>query len=627
MTGTERGCVPRGSFELDPASLPTDLLGTPKQRLDLEGKNDNEKDTFEVRRSWRELNSTDKKCSQEGPAKHSDGTFIRSKGTKISPSLEVFFDFNKDRSNDKFQVGQIWAFDYLSLTYGQITKIETSPYMKINMALLESCKPPKGIVSPAGCGLFKVQSNRRIAYPSSCSHLVKAHHIGKNIYEIYPSKGEIWGLNKSWNADMSHFDLQKCGHKIVVILNDNDQRTKVSSLVRVTGFRSVFRAERSQRSNAGVFEVPRSELGRFYHQIPAFQLTGEKDGLLRGCWELDYYSILGLLCRLSYLGDLDIDPVDLENEIVEVENVGDAHAQNLEGYLCAEGYDNVPVVAPVSNDFSYPSPPEVGGSAFGASAPKVLRSRGVALRGVSREVLAKSVTKVTGSNPTPQPKRRKLLKDWVPVNLANSPSLPPSADKGKEPAATEEADQSFVTPELERIPVSWSLRNKMLKMIPECLSDESTTPKISHSIMDGMDHMAINLSELASGLALLNAQVEAMRIAERNSRAAAEAEIGSLCTKLKAAEEALNSASRRAEDAEAEGKKLQKERVLMKEKVRLAEERAKLVESEFSLRSEEAAVERADNFVSGFDALRKKLMADHPDWDLSGYDVFSVLGD
>lgn len=76
----------------------------------------------------------------------------------------------------------------------------------------------------------------------------------------------------------SGFGTDKFEYEIVeVIENSKDNRIQVSSMVRVNGFKSVFIS--SQTSNSVILE---DEFWRFSHQIPAFLLTGEKAGVLRG---------------------------------------------------------------------------------------------------------------------------------------------------------------------------------------------------------------------------------------------------------------------------------------------------------------------------------------------------------
>ncbi|TMW94454.1 hypothetical protein EJD97_010240 [Solanum chilense] len=197
---------------------------------------------------------------------------------------ETFCDFEMDRSTGKFQVNQVWAIygqnSTLPNTYALVKKIVPAPF-KLHVVLLESCAGPKNAAQSV-CGTFKVQNEKHQAYdPSSFSHVVKAISI-KNRFEIYPREGEIWALYKSLKK--SGLDPDKFEYDIVEVIEYSKEWIKVSSLVRVDGLKSVFK---QQTSKSVTLEIQKDEFWRFSHQIPAFQLTGEKGGVLRGCWELD----------------------------------------------------------------------------------------------------------------------------------------------------------------------------------------------------------------------------------------------------------------------------------------------------------------------------------------------------
>ncbi|KAM7476959.1 hypothetical protein LguiB_024202 [Lonicera macranthoides] len=323
MTGTEREGVPIGSFELDPASLPPDLnafcqpnevkmetgnmdhkvngesmtgiekMNTPKKKADFQ------RESFELRRSPRELKATPPKhLNGTKDEKHSEFTLSKENASCLADEKiymtvsstpkkvteEVFYDFSKEKNTVKFQPGQIWAMykDGLPKRYAQIKKIEYPPF-GLQVQLLEPCTSSQTHC----CGVFKVQTGKSLHSPSSFSHMVKANPNNKNAFEIYPKKGEIWAVYRNWSADFSLSDMKNCDYDIVEVVDDTVQSIEVSSMVQVTGFKFVFRAPRRQRSNRGVLVIPRVEIARFSHQIPAYQLTGEKEGKLRGYWELD----------------------------------------------------------------------------------------------------------------------------------------------------------------------------------------------------------------------------------------------------------------------------------------------------------------------------------------------------
>ncbi|KAH7846740.1 hypothetical protein Vadar_017598 [Vaccinium darrowii] len=376
LMGTERKGIPKGSFELDPASLVTvsadcgdvkreaegldvkpdcsnhkspekgpktmksaEKFNTPEKSVGSHGKNDFDKETFIPRRSPRELNSKDKKqnqmnysqCpTQEGTTEdlpgakykmHADLTplkgrtpssqgagktnvpmnrtsphsSVKNSSSSLSSSqggqiLEEFHNFKGEKSEGKFEAGQIWALynnEGMPKIYAQVKKVVSSPF-RLRVDVLESCAVPEGRAHAVCCGTFKLQDGKSMLFsPDNFSHMLAAESIGKNWFKIFPRAGEVWALYKDWNAETSCPDLKKGKYEIVQVLEDDERCIKTTHLARRKGFKSVFGAPRSLRSSTGVMEIPRFELARFSHQIPAFKLTVEKDGCLRDCWELD----------------------------------------------------------------------------------------------------------------------------------------------------------------------------------------------------------------------------------------------------------------------------------------------------------------------------------------------------
>ncbi|KAF8387938.1 hypothetical protein HHK36_026601 [Tetracentron sinense] len=400
MTGMEREDVPEGSFELDPASLPTNLEefefappeddklhtesmnatvsnsgskpvadevkpmtkpktpNTAKRSIDLDDKNALERGNLKCgNRSPRELNEAHKmpgqanasQCAANGEgSKHLDGTKNRSPddftrvvesastdekemhldaketssdSVTIEPSpppasspeaYEIpeaeFYDFDADKSQEKFQPGQIWALysdeDGLPKYYARIKKIESQPDFKLHITWLEACSPPKEAMQwldkdmPVGCGKFMLSKGKSNEYSAtnSFSHQLRVEPNGKNRYAIYPRIGEIWALYRNWNAGWVCSDLENCEYDIVEVIEDNNLGKKVLVLIVVNGFKSVYKAQREGEAVV-TMEIPSVELIRFSHRIPAFLITEERNGSLRGCWELDPASMpFRLLC-------------------------------------------------------------------------------------------------------------------------------------------------------------------------------------------------------------------------------------------------------------------------------------------------------------------------------------------
>ncbi|XVF06581.1 hypothetical protein REPUB_Repub06bG0061700 [Reevesia pubescens] len=208
------------------------------------------------------------------------------------------YDFKREKSEDKFEVDQIWALygrDGMPKDYAQVKKIESAPDFRLHVALLEVCSMAKDLKLPLCCGIFKVKSGQtKVVSCNVVSHQLRAEPIGKNRYAIYPRKGEVWAIYKSWKPADS--DLGKGERDIAEVLEDNEMSIKVVVLSCVSGSKSLYRTPRSQRSTAGVIEIPKTEFARFSHQIPAFQHTGEEDSHWRGYWEVDPLAIPGVIC-------------------------------------------------------------------------------------------------------------------------------------------------------------------------------------------------------------------------------------------------------------------------------------------------------------------------------------------
>ncbi|XP_026402381.1 uncharacterized protein LOC113297970 [Papaver somniferum] len=222
------------------------------------------------------------------------------------PAAE-FYNFENDRSHDKFQLGQIWALnselDGLPKHYAQINSVELSPDFKMGINMLEACNLPKGVIQwldkkiPICCGTFTAGKTYVFSDTASFSHLSIGVSTNKeNMYDIYPKKGEVWALYRNCKSDWTCSDLNNCKYDMVEVQMVYDCWIIVMVLEQVAGFKTVFRAKTEAGFNC-TMGVPWIELFRFSHQVPAFQLTEAKYGGLRGCLELDPKSMPA--CLLS----------------------------------------------------------------------------------------------------------------------------------------------------------------------------------------------------------------------------------------------------------------------------------------------------------------------------------------
>ncbi|CAK9145506.1 unnamed protein product [Ilex paraguariensis] len=316
MTGEERKDVPKRSFELDPASLPADLeeivvtenVRTEAEKIHLSGlcseslpdmvepKIKVEENTFVGQAN--QNTHLDSNCNSSGNfTEDCDATPASFPEDFEIPEPE-FYNFDSEKSPDRFQIDQIWALysdeDGLPKYYGQIKKIDSLPEFKLHVKWLVMCSPPKDMIRwldkkmPVCCGKFKLQKGKSEKYNAtkSFSHQLRAELVGKNVYSIIPRKGEVWALYKDWSARMTCSDLENCEYDMVEVVEQNDLWISVLVLELVDGFKSVFKAQMKGQSAVSM-KISRPEMLRFSHQIPAFRLTEERGGSLRGFWELD----------------------------------------------------------------------------------------------------------------------------------------------------------------------------------------------------------------------------------------------------------------------------------------------------------------------------------------------------
>ncbi|CAK7340833.1 unnamed protein product [Dovyalis caffra] len=226
-----------------------------------------------------------------------------SSGRKVV-ELEVdCFDFESEKSEDKFQLDQIWALhsneDGLPRIYGQIKAIDSTPNFRLHVAMLEPCSSPIDAKRPVCCGTFKVKTGKtKVLSASKFSHLLKAQSIGYGRYDIHPRKGQIWALYKNWNSESTRSDQSVGESDIVEVLEVKDGSVEVVILIRARVNETANRnkcfywAPRIQRSRTGVLDIPSAEFYRFSHQCSAFKHTGKKDKCLRSYWEIDPSSII-----------------------------------------------------------------------------------------------------------------------------------------------------------------------------------------------------------------------------------------------------------------------------------------------------------------------------------------------
>ncbi|XP_057762261.1 uncharacterized protein LOC130982314 isoform X1 [Arachis stenosperma] len=306
MNGEKGVNVPKGTYELDPACLPMNIeeIDAP-EGLDMEiGHSSYGSENTTPLMTSEDVSAGKVNLERINLMKETKDSVnysvnprapIASTSEAIEVPESLLFDFEAGRSFEKFHVGQIWAFysdeDGLPKYYGQIIKIKTSPDVELNVTWLTCCWLPEITIRwededmLISCGRFKINHTvQQSVYSntSSISHLVHADPVGEGeYYAIFPSKGEVWAIYKTWSSKIKCSDLKNCVYDIVEVLGGNDLWTEVRVLELVSGFSSVFRSQSTVE-----LRIPREELLRLSHQIPAFKLT-EEHGNLRGFWQVD----------------------------------------------------------------------------------------------------------------------------------------------------------------------------------------------------------------------------------------------------------------------------------------------------------------------------------------------------
>ncbi|CAJ2631554.1 unnamed protein product [Trifolium pratense] len=207
-------------------------------------------------------------------------------------------DFNKEKSREMFQCGQIWAIygdrDGMPDVYVQIKKIGSTSNLRLHVSELEPCSPPKGLKQTISCGSFKIKKAKlQILSPSAFSHPLKIEPMENSIYEIYPKKGEIWALYKDQNYELTSSNQGRGECYIVEVLAESDKCIQVVVLVRLNGSQPIFKAPIIRRSKTSILEILREEVGRFSHQVHAFQPSGKDAVHFSGCWVVNPSSIPG----------------------------------------------------------------------------------------------------------------------------------------------------------------------------------------------------------------------------------------------------------------------------------------------------------------------------------------------
>lgn len=212
-----------------------------------------------------------------------------------------FYDFDKDRTEECFQENQIWAAydddDGMPRFYASIQKVVSRNPFKVKMSWLNS-KHNDDLASiewlDAGftktCGDFKASTMKIHDNLNIFSHIIRWDKGPRSIIKIFPRKGDVWALYREWTSSWDESTPKEVRRKydMVEVLTDFTEELGVSvvPLAKVVGFKTVF--QKKQVDSEAIQWVPKKELFRFSHQVPARILTGEEaENIPKSCRELD----------------------------------------------------------------------------------------------------------------------------------------------------------------------------------------------------------------------------------------------------------------------------------------------------------------------------------------------------
>ncbi|KAH0781641.1 hypothetical protein KY290_001239 [Solanum tuberosum] len=204
------------------------------------------------------------------------------------PDLD-FSNFDKDKDESCFKVGQVWAvyntLDGMPRFYGIIREI-LSPEFKlcITWLELEPVNETKWLYESflASCGRFRIGNLDNIEDHLVFSYLVCATNRNSNdAINIFPLKGETWALLKDWGNKNLNYEF------VEVLSNYNESiGMHVAYLDKTKGFTCLFHRV------GDPFLVPTKGMFRFSHRIPSMKMTGmERDDVPEGSFELDPTSL------------------------------------------------------------------------------------------------------------------------------------------------------------------------------------------------------------------------------------------------------------------------------------------------------------------------------------------------
>ncbi|KAE8713093.1 hypothetical protein F3Y22_tig00110216pilonHSYRG00021 [Hibiscus syriacus] len=224
------------------------------------------------------------------------------KGASVSITVpdSDFHDFDKDRSEECFKPKQIWALydedDGMPRLYCLIRQVISEKPFKIHITYLNSKTDNEfGLVNwvdsgfTKSCGHFRAWNSDIIDQVNIFSHLLRGQKAGRGgCVCIFPKKGDVWAVYRNWSPDWNRSTPDDVRHQyeMVEVLEDYSEELGAwgTPIVKLIGFKTVY--QRNTDKDA-VRWIPRKEMFRLSHPVPAWLLEGASGDLPDRCWDLD----------------------------------------------------------------------------------------------------------------------------------------------------------------------------------------------------------------------------------------------------------------------------------------------------------------------------------------------------
>ncbi|KAL8550759.1 hypothetical protein ACS0TY_000010 [Phlomoides rotata] len=229
--------------------------------------------------------------------------------SKVDPEPEAasmnvpdpdFHDFDQDRAESSFGDNEVWSayddLDGMPRFYALINKVLSRNPLKLRISWLNSKTTSEfGTIDWVGSGFYKTCGEFRVGRYESCksmnafSQKVIWSKGPRGSVFIVPQKGDVWAIYKNWSRDWNEHTPDEVIYKydMVTVLDDynEEQGVRVAPLVKVVGFKTVFRPNFNPEA---IKRIPNEEMFCFSHRVPNHLLTGlESPNAPKGCLELD----------------------------------------------------------------------------------------------------------------------------------------------------------------------------------------------------------------------------------------------------------------------------------------------------------------------------------------------------